>query len=38
MEALLAYRSRHALPSWEATVEALLAAGSSREVLEGTAS
>ncbi|WP_241968278.1 DUF6084 family protein [Streptomyces sp. ICBB 8177] len=25
MEALLAYRSRHALPSWEATVEALLA-------------
>ncbi|KUN67324.1 hypothetical protein AQJ46_23870 [Streptomyces canus] len=24
MDALLAYRSRHALPSWEATVEALL--------------
>jgi hypothetical protein len=35
MEALLAYRSRHALPSWEATVEALLAAAPS---LEGTAS
>ncbi|MFJ5775255.1 DUF6084 family protein [Streptomyces sp. NPDC093094] len=27
MDALLAHRSRHALPSWEATVEALLAAG-----------
>ena len=27
MDALLAYRSRHALPSWEATVEALLEAG-----------
>ncbi|MGW5355741.1 DUF6084 family protein [Streptomyces sp. NPDC004031] len=26
MDALLAYRSRHALPSWEATVESLLAA------------
>ncbi|SHN18136.1 DUF6084 family protein [Actinacidiphila paucisporea] len=26
MDALLAYRSRHALPSWEATVEALLGA------------
>ncbi|MFE8014252.1 DUF6084 family protein [Streptomyces antibioticus] len=25
MDALLAYRSRHALPSWQATVEALLA-------------
>jgi hypothetical protein len=24
MDALLAYRSRHALPSWEATVAALL--------------
>ncbi|MEU1185052.1 DUF6084 family protein [Streptomyces sp. NPDC005820] len=27
MDALLAYRSRHALPSWEATVEALLDGG-----------
>ena len=29
MDALLAYRSRHALPSWEATVESLLAAADS---------
>ena len=27
MDALLAYRSRHALPSWEATVAALLERG-----------
>lgn len=36
MDALLAYRSRHALPSWEATVESLLA-GADRDVVAGGA-
>ncbi|MBG0850549.1 hypothetical protein I2W78_01425 [Streptomyces spinoverrucosus] len=30
MDALLAYRSRHALPSWQATVEALMTAAGER--------
>lgn len=41
MEALLAYRSRQALPSWEATVEALLAGaggGAAEPVREGAVS
>lgn len=41
MEALLAYRSRRALPSWEATVEALLAGaggGAAEPVREGAVS
>lgn len=41
MDALLAYRSRRALPSWEATVEALLAGaggGAAEPVREGAVS
>ncbi|WP_416984756.1 DUF6084 family protein [Streptomyces sp. T028] len=34
MDALLAYRSRHALPSWEATVGALLGGGAPVDAVE----